>query len=229
MAAKIIAMSTITSHWNIRVPEIIVELLKKDQEEQIWVKWSLLHRALILTRKDKENTKGEFISSGRIRNYEGFSQLTIPSDIRKLLDVGIGDDILWIIDEYSDIMMKDTILSPGCVTEDKAILMNMSTFSPSVTRIPKDIREYLKVNVGDRVAFLRSDNNIIIEKYDEKNIPPNFISQIKITPSDEIYIHSQVRWLLDLEDLVLWILDNSNGNIVLKNAILADICAEIVR
>ena len=43
MTIKIISMSTITTNWTVRVPEIIAELLKSDEKESktLWIKWIL--------------------------------------------------------------------------------------------------------------------------------------------------------------------------------------------
>lgn len=224
MVIKVISMSKISINWTVRVPEIIAELLKSDEKESniLWIQWILDQERLLVTTREK---KDNFISYGTIRNYDKVFVMTIPPIIRDILKSGIGDDILWIVDENTNIIIKNSILPENCITKESSILMDITYASPLHTRIPKIVREYLKVGLGDNVAFIY-DNNVTIEKYDEKNKPSKLIGMTKISFRTEIYLEKKIRALLDLEDLILWILD-SNGNIILKNAILPDKCSEI--
>jgi len=218
-------MSTITTNWTVRVPEIIVELLKSDEKEPktFWIKWVLDKGRLLI--KTVEKSDHDFVSYGKIRSYDKFFAMTIPPTIRDILELEIGNDILWIVDKNSNIIVKNSILPENCITKEPSILMNITYISPLRTRIPKNMKEYLKVGSGDTVAFLY-DNYVTIEKYDKEVKPSKLISTSKISYNEEVNIDRRIRALLDLEDLILWILDN-NGNIILKNAILPDICSEI--
>jgi len=224
MAIKVISMSKISVNWTVRVPEIIAELLKSDEKESkiLWTKWILDKRRLLITTRKKGSH--DSVSYGTIRSYDKVFLMTIPHAIRDILELDIGDDILWIVDENTNIIVKNSILPKNCITREPSILMNITYASPLKTRIPNNIKEYLKVGTGDTVAFLHN-HNITIEKYDEKDKSSKLISTTKISSGTEIYVDKQIRTLLDLEDLVLWILD-SDGNIILKNAILPDICSE---
>jgi len=224
MAIKVISMSTITTNWTVRTPDIIVELLKSDEKESkmLWIQWIFDKGRLLIKTVEKKDQY--FVSYGKIRNYGKMSLMTIPPIIRDILKSVIGDDILWMVDENSNIIVKNSILPKNCITKEPSILMNMTYASPLNTRIPRNILEYLEVGPGDKVSFLY-DRYVTIRKYDERFKSSKLIDITKIPSNSEIYIDKKIRALLDIEDLILWILDN-NGNIILKNAILPDICSE---
>lgn len=233
MSVKVISMSKITMNWTVRIPEIITELLKSDiiksdtkeakESTILWIKWILDQGRLLITTREKNGH--DLVSYDVIRNYNKVFVMTIPPIIREILELYIGTYILWIVDEKTNIIVKNAILPENCITKEPSVLMNITYVSPLYTRIPKNIREYLKVDPGDTVAFFY-DNDITIEKYDEiKSSKSSKLIGITKMYNTEIYFNKQMRSLLNIEDLILWILD-SNGNIILKNAILPDICSE---
>lgn len=220
-------------NWTVRIPEIITELLKSDiiksdtkeakESTILWIKWILDQGRLLITTREKNGH--DLVSYDVIRNYNKVFVMTIPPIIREILELYIGTYILWIVDEKTNIIVKNAILPENCITKEPSVLMNITYVSPLYTRIPKNIREYLKVDPGDTVAFFY-DNDITIEKYDEiKSSKSSKLIGITKMYNTEIYFNKQMRSLLNIEDLILWILD-SNGNIILKNAILPDICSE---
>ena len=172
----------------------------------------------------------KYLSSCTIMSYGGTNLVVSTSnDVRQAIDVDIGDDVLFIVDNDINIIIRHAFLSNICSLDTfnkniSALVIDITTLWPQTkqTILPKNVRDILGVDEGDIFTLsLDETDNIIVNQEVSKNL----LREAKLIRKSLFYVSKEISNILNITtgNKILWIIDE-DGNIIMRNAILSDNC-----
>jgi antitoxin component of MazEF toxin-antitoxin module len=232
---KVISLSVITKYRRSSIKKDIMNLLGINFEDEIL--FILDKNGIVNVRKFIGSvilgTGEKYISSSRINQYRSQTgvnaSVTITGDVRKAVNADIGDDILWILDNEKNIIIRNNVILGKCSKnifnkEIGALIIGLTSlpYQSKIITIPKEITNILGAREGDEISLsLDNYGNIIISKEIRKNLLQKAI--LPYRPYYYMYMTDPVTNILDTTDYILWFFDEE-GNIIIKNDLLPDIC-----
>lgn len=159
------------------------------------------------------------------------NQLTIriAEDVRRAINVDIGDKILWVLDSKGNMTIRNALIIDKCSLTIfgkivGALIVDLTTLhhQNNIVQMPIEIKDTLELYEGDKaILSLNEYGNIIVSKEIRENLLQETpVLGIKYA---KIYIKKQILDILDIVDKVLWLVDEE-GNIIIKNNLLHDDC-----
>ncbi len=107
IGARIVGLSTISPNLETTIPIEIREIFSIDDIDEINIYIDRYSNIVIST------THIEDIRIGTFKIFQG-RRIYLPRIVTGILDVKIGDEILWIIDEDENIIMRNSFLPDVC-------------------------------------------------------------------------------------------------------------------
>ncbi len=224
---KVISVCKITPHRRISIKKEIIDLLDINIGDEIL--YILDENGIINIRKFKGDIilgKGEkYISSSSITPW---METTITSDIRQIINADIGDNILLILDNKGNIIIRNTVILDECSInifnkDITALIIGVSSFyhQNKSAAIPKEIMDILGVYEGDKVILsLDEYGNITVSK----EIGDNLLQEIILNRQyPNVYLKKKVVDIINPTNKILWYVDEKI-NIIIKNNLLPDNC-----
>lgn len=228
---KVISLSTIRGNRTISLKKEIINLLDINIGNEIL--FILDKNGIINVRKFKGDVKLEtgekYISSAYVTQPGISIVVTITGDVRRFVNADIGDTIIWVLDNDGNIIIRNTVILDECSTNIfnkgiTALIIGLSTLNrqTKIAAIPKEIRDILGLNEGDKVMIsLDEYGNTTISKEIRENL---LQESIVIGRQDfDIYLNNTVVDILHIVDKILWFFDEE-GIIIIKNDLLPDNC-----
>lgn len=153
--------------------------------------------------------------------------VTITGDVRRAVNADIGDQVLWLLDNDGNIIIRNNVTLGKCSTnifnkDIGALIIGLTILdSQNKTSIPKEITDILGIYEGYKFMLsLDEYGNIIISKETGENL----LQEATINRQyPNVYITKIVINILEPIDKILWIFDEE-GNIMIKNNLLPDNC-----
>lgn len=231
MVIRVISRAKITQHKTIALDKEITDILEAYHEDDIL--YILNKNGIVNVRKFKGDVilgPGEkYLSSCTVSHHGDQFAVTITGDVRQVIDVDIGDDVLLIIDDNRNMIIRHAFLSNRCSIDIlnkniSALVIDITTLWPqkNQTSLPKNVRDILGVDEGDIITLsLDESDNIIVHQEVFKNL----LQKAKLLKNVQFTVSKEVSNILNIipGDKILWIIDE-DGNIIMRNAILSDNC-----
>jgi antitoxin component of MazEF toxin-antitoxin module len=166
---KVLFISSIYSNKHTGITKDIIDLLGADIGDDIL--FVVDEYGVVKIRKSgMEIKKGEkyigashlvrYAKRQKYREQSGSTSMSITGDVRQAINVDIGDDILWILDQDGNIILRNNIILEKCSFETLnknvgALIIGLSTMSldNNVLNMPKEIIDILGVYEEDKVTL----------------------------------------------------------------------------
>lgn len=224
---KAISISTITSSRATTIKKEVSDFLGLNIGDEIL--YILDKNGIINIRKFRGNTileNGEkYVSVALITPS---MSIAITSEVRQYVNAAIGDQILWILDNTGNIILRNTVILGECSKNIfnkyvTALIIDISSFvrQSNNTSISKEIVDILGLFEGDKITFLLDKyGNIVVSKETGENLLQESTINRKYPT---IYTTRKVLEILKPTDKIMWFFDEE-GNVLIKNNLLPDIC-----
>jgi len=229
---KVLSVSNIAVSRTMVIKKEILDILGADTGDEVL--FILDQNGIVNIRKFKGNVileKDEkYISSSHIYKRYLSRAITVSSDVRKIVNADVGDQIL-ILDMNGNIILRNNVILGECSQNifNKnigALIIELTSFhiQSGYTTLPKEIIEILGPYTRNKVVLsLDKYGNVIISN----DIGENLLVQESVLVSGEngfkIHLIKSTQDILGNTTKILWFFDEK-GNIIIKNNLLPDNC-----
>ncbi len=235
---KVLSFNKISGSRQIAMSKEIANILELNKGDEVLF---IIKNGIIYVRKFKDKVQldqgEEYISSSTVTISNGHIDIYFPSIINSIINVERDDNILWLTDNYRNIMLRNTVLLDKCSKEIfnkniSALIIDMTTLTRNnILTIPFEIINILGIYEGEKIILSidTESNNFIVSRESGQNTVVQ--EAIVYCGSTKYNWFMQLRkditefFNMDFGDKFLWIFDE-NGNIFMRDAVLPDICLQ---
>lgn len=240
---KVLFISKIYSNQNTGIRKDIIDLLGADIGDDILFvvdKYGVVKirkSGVMLAKGEKyigTSRLARYIKRHKYREQSSSTSIFIADEVRQAINVDIGDDILWILDQDGNIILRNNVILGMCsfdiLNKDiGALIICISTMSldNNMLNMPKEIIDILGIYEEDKVALsLDKYGNVIISK----NAKENLLQECSIVGDYSMYLGRTILLvlieMLHATNKILWIFDEE-GNVIIKNDLLPENCIKV--